>query len=81
MIGSWFAGTYESAADIREDAHGKFYKENFGMASQRAVKAHPERLALRPRARSSSRKASARACTSTPHGPASKTSSTTSSRA
>ncbi|MFO0598320.1 MAG: GuaB1 family IMP dehydrogenase-related protein [Myxococcaceae bacterium] len=51
MIGSWFAGTYESAADIREDAHGKFYKENFGMASQRAVKARTQKDSLFDRAR------------------------------
>jgi IMP dehydrogenase len=38
MIGSWFAGTYESAADVLRDADGRLYKENFGMASQRAVK-------------------------------------------
>lgn len=38
MIGSWFAGTYESAADVHRDASGRLYKENFGMASQRAVR-------------------------------------------
>ncbi len=38
MIGSWFAGTFESAADARRDADGRLYKENFGMASARAVK-------------------------------------------
>ncbi len=38
MIGSWFAGTFESAADARVDADGRLYKENFGMASARAVK-------------------------------------------
>lgn len=38
MIGSWFAGTYESAADAVRDTHGRLYKENFGMASARAVK-------------------------------------------
>ncbi|MEZ5256033.1 MAG: IMP dehydrogenase [Ilumatobacteraceae bacterium] len=37
MIGSWLAGTYESAADTLRDADGKLYKENFGMASHRAV--------------------------------------------
>lgn len=37
MIGSWFAGTYESAADTLRDADGRLYKENFGMASKRAV--------------------------------------------
>lgn len=38
MIGSWFAGTYESAADVLRDADGRLYKENYGMASHRAVK-------------------------------------------
>ena len=37
MIGSWFAGTHESPGDLRQDADGRFYKENFGMASARAV--------------------------------------------
>ncbi|MEO3890312.1 GuaB1 family IMP dehydrogenase-related protein [Nonomuraea sp. B5E05] len=38
MIGSWFAGTYESPGDTRTDANGRKYKENFGMASARAVR-------------------------------------------
>jgi IMP dehydrogenase len=38
MIGSWFAGTYESPGDARTDADGRRYKENFGMASARAVR-------------------------------------------
>ncbi|MFM7775545.1 MAG: GuaB1 family IMP dehydrogenase-related protein, partial [Actinomycetota bacterium] len=33
MIGSWFAGTYESPSDLRVDAQGRLYKESFGMAS------------------------------------------------
>ena len=37
MIGSWFAGTFEAAADSQRDADGRLYKENYGMASQRAV--------------------------------------------
>ncbi len=37
MIGSWFAGTFEAAADAQRDADGRLYKENYGMASQRAV--------------------------------------------
>lgn len=37
MIGSWFAGTFESPADIQRDEDGRLYKENFGMASRRAV--------------------------------------------
>ena len=39
MIGSWFAGTYESPSDLRVDSAGKLYKESFGMASARAVAA------------------------------------------
>ncbi|MEV0650389.1 GuaB1 family IMP dehydrogenase-related protein [Phytomonospora sp. NPDC050363] len=38
MVGSWFAGTYESPGDIHRDADGRSYKENFGMASARAVR-------------------------------------------
>ena len=37
MIGSWFAGTYESPGDLQVDAGGRQYKESFGMASARAV--------------------------------------------
>jgi len=39
MIGSWFAGTYESPGDLHRDAEGRAYKESFGMASARAVAA------------------------------------------
>jgi IMP dehydrogenase len=39
MVGSWFAGTYESAGDLNEDGGGRQYKESFGMASARAVRA------------------------------------------
>ncbi|MFC4000322.1 GuaB1 family IMP dehydrogenase-related protein [Prauserella oleivorans] len=39
MIGSWFAGTYESPGDLRYDEQGRPYKESFGMASKRAVSA------------------------------------------
>ena len=39
MIGSWFAGTYESPGDLQEDSQGKLFKESFGMASARAVAA------------------------------------------
>ncbi len=38
MIGTWFAGTYESASDLLRDEQGRSYKENYGMASNRAVK-------------------------------------------
>ncbi|MGH3517449.1 MAG: GuaB1 family IMP dehydrogenase-related protein [Haloechinothrix sp.] len=37
MIGSWFAGTYESPGDLHYDERGTPYKESFGMASKRAV--------------------------------------------
>jgi IMP dehydrogenase len=39
MVGSWFAGTCESAGDLYDDGTGRRYKESFGMASARAVKA------------------------------------------
>ena len=38
MVGSWFAGTYESPGDTFRDADGRLYKESFGMASARAVR-------------------------------------------
>ena len=38
MIGSWFAGTFESPGDAFRDPDGKLYKESFGMASARAVR-------------------------------------------
>ncbi|MFE6779354.1 GuaB1 family IMP dehydrogenase-related protein [Streptomyces sp. NPDC057702] len=38
MIGSWFAGTYESPGDLQQSADGRLYKESFGMASARAVR-------------------------------------------
>ncbi|MBJ7287320.1 GuaB1 family IMP dehydrogenase-related protein [Williamsia sp.] len=39
MIGSWFAGTFESPGDLKTDPSGRSYKESFGMASKRAVAA------------------------------------------
>ncbi len=39
MIGSWFAGTYESPGDLLFDREGRPYKESYGMASKRAVAA------------------------------------------
>ncbi|GAA2680122.1 MULTISPECIES: GuaB1 family IMP dehydrogenase-related protein [Actinosynnema] len=39
MVGSWFAGTYESPGDLQRDEAGRLYKESFGMASKRAVSA------------------------------------------
>ncbi|MGH3319736.1 MAG: GuaB1 family IMP dehydrogenase-related protein [Streptosporangiaceae bacterium] len=38
MVGSWFAGTYESPGDLHDDNEGRPYKESFGMASARAVR-------------------------------------------
>jgi IMP dehydrogenase len=37
MIGSWFAGTYESPGDLMVDRDDQPYKESYGMASKRAV--------------------------------------------
>jgi IMP dehydrogenase len=37
MVGSWFAGTYESPGDLKIAADGRAYKDSFGMASARAV--------------------------------------------
>ncbi|MBY0441115.1 MAG: GuaB1 family IMP dehydrogenase-related protein [Mycobacteriaceae bacterium] len=39
MIGSWFAGTYESPGDLMRDRDNQTYKESYGMASKRAVAA------------------------------------------
>jgi IMP dehydrogenase len=38
MVGSWLAGTYESAGDMHSDGQGRLYKVSFGMASARAVR-------------------------------------------
>jgi IMP dehydrogenase len=38
VVGSWFAGTYESPGDLQHDNDGNAYKINFGMASARAVR-------------------------------------------
>jgi IMP dehydrogenase len=37
MIGSWFAGTYESPGDLHVAPDGRLFKDSFGMASARAV--------------------------------------------
>ncbi|GAT10632.1 GuaB1 family IMP dehydrogenase-related protein [Mycolicibacterium novocastrense] len=39
MIGSWFAGTYESPGDLMRDRDNRPFKESYGMASKRAVAA------------------------------------------
>jgi IMP dehydrogenase len=44
MIGSWFAGTIESPGELRADADGRPYKESWGMASTKAVRARFGRL-------------------------------------
>ena len=53
MVGSWFAGTYESAGDLVADANGRLYKESFGMASARAVRNRTKDQSAFDRARSS----------------------------
>jgi IMP dehydrogenase len=53
MIGSWFAGTYESTGNLLTDAQGRLYKESFGMASARAVKLRTKDSSGFDRARSS----------------------------
>ncbi|MGC1206685.1 MAG: GuaB1 family IMP dehydrogenase-related protein [Ornithinimicrobium sp.] len=52
MIGSWFAGTYESPGDLMRDADGRLYKESFGMASARAVRNRTRDRSAFDRARS-----------------------------
>ena len=51
MIGSWFAGTYESPGDIYTAPDGRRYKESFGMASARAVSARTAEDSAYDRAR------------------------------
>jgi len=51
MIGSWFAGTNESAGDLQRDADGRLYKESFGMASARAVQSRARGRSSYERAR------------------------------
>lgn len=52
MIGSWFAGTWESPGDLNRDADGRLYKESFGMASARAVRGRTSSQGAFERARS-----------------------------
>ncbi|MDR0990768.1 MAG: GuaB1 family IMP dehydrogenase-related protein [Propionibacteriaceae bacterium] len=52
MVGSWFAGTYESTGELVHDPAGRPYKENFGMASSRAVRARTRGQSAFERARS-----------------------------
>ena len=51
MIGSWFAGTHESTGQLLFGADGRPYKESFGMASARAVKARTRSQSAFDRAR------------------------------
>ncbi len=51
MIGSWFAGTHESTGALMHDADGRAYKESFGMASARAVRARTKEQLFFERAR------------------------------
>ncbi|MBX3273473.1 MAG: GuaB1 family IMP dehydrogenase-related protein [Sandaracinaceae bacterium] len=37
MVGTMLAGTFESPGDVLVDAEGRIYKQNYGMASARAV--------------------------------------------
>lgn len=37
MVGTMLAGTFESPGDVKVDAEGHIYKQNYGMASARAV--------------------------------------------
>jgi IMP dehydrogenase len=37
MIGTALSGTFESPGDVKEDKDGRLFKENYGMASGRAV--------------------------------------------
>lgn len=43
MVGTALAGTYESPGDLRTDPEGRRYKENYGMASARAVSDRTEK--------------------------------------
>lgn len=52
MIGSWFAGTWESPGDLNTDADGRLFKESFGMASARAVSGRTQARSAFDRARS-----------------------------
>ena len=53
MIGSWFAGTHESPGELMYASDGRPYKESFGMASARAVRARTRSQSAFDRARAS----------------------------
>ncbi|GAB95089.1 IMP dehydrogenase [Kineosphaera limosa] len=52
MIGSWFAGSYESPGDLQRGSDGRLFKESFGMASARAVRNRTRDAGAFDRARS-----------------------------
>ena len=51
MIGTMLAGTFESPGDVKVDAEGHIYKQNYGMASARAVAERTAGLDLFERAK------------------------------
>jgi IMP dehydrogenase len=51
MVGSWFAGTIEAPGTLEKDADGRLFKENWGMASTKAVHDRFDRLDAYERAR------------------------------
>ncbi len=51
MIGSWFAGTHESPGELMFASDGRPYKESYGMASARAVRARTRTQSAFDRAR------------------------------
>lgn len=51
MIGSWLASTIEAPGVVRADAAGRRYKENYGMASHKAVSGRFAKLSPLERAR------------------------------
>ena len=80
MIGSWFAGTYESPGDLMRDRDDQPYKESYGMASKRAVAARtaPTAPSTGPARRCSRRASRPRGWHWTRPAAASRTCSTTS---
>ncbi len=44
MVGTMLCGTYESPGDLKQDADGFWFKENYGMASARAVRDRVSKL-------------------------------------
>jgi IMP dehydrogenase len=51
MVGSWFAGTIEAPGALETDEDGRLFKENWGMASTKAVHDRFDRLDAYERAR------------------------------